>query len=124
MEVNMNRTVMIVDDSLFIRKILRGILVENGYIVAAEAGSGIEAMRNLHSNHPDVILLDIILPDSNGLDLLESIISACPNSKVVVCSSIGQPLVIRKTLDLGAKAFIQKPFTPEKVAEVLKSLED
>ncbi len=120
----MNRTVMIVDDSLFIRKILRGILVENGYIVAAEAGSGIEAMRNLHSNHPDVILLDIILPDSNGLDLLESIISACPNSKVVVCSSIGQPLVIRKTLDLGAKAFIQKPFTPEKVAEVLKSLED
>lgn len=120
----MSRTVMIVDDSLFIRKILRGILIENGYIVSAEAGSGIEAMRNLHSNHPDIILLDIILPDSNGLDLLESIISACPDSKVVVCSTIGQPLVIQKTLDLGAKAFMQKPFTPEKVAEVLESLGD
>jgi len=120
----MSRTVMIVDDSLFMRKILRGILVEKGYIVTAEAASGIEAMKNLHTKHPDIILLDIILPDSNGLDLLESIISACPDSKVVVCSSIGQPLVIQKTLDMGAKAFIQKPFIPEKVAEVMESLED
>ncbi|MEI7817055.1 MAG: response regulator [Desulfuromonadales bacterium] len=120
----MSQTVMIVDDSLFIRKILRGILAERGYDVTAEAASGIEAMRNLHSNHPNIILLDIILPDSNGLDLLESIISACPESKVVVCSSIGQPLVIQKAIDLGARAFIQKPFTPEKVAEILKELED
>ncbi|GAC1472531.1 MAG: response regulator [Desulfuromonadaceae bacterium] len=120
----MSRTVMIVDDSLFMRKILRGILVQKGYIVAAEAASGIEALRNLHTNHPDIILLDIILPDSNGLDLLESVIAACPDSKVVVCSSLGEALVIRKSLDLGAKAFIQKPFTPENVAEVLESLGD
>ena len=120
----MSRTVMIVDDSQLIRKILRGILVDKGYIVAAEAGSGIEAMKNLHASHPDIILLDIILPDSNGLDLLESIIAACPDSKVVVCSSTGQPLVSQRALDLGAKAFIQKPFTPEKVAEALARLED
>lgn len=120
----MSRTVMIVDDSLFMRKILRGILVDNGYIVAAEASSGIEAMRNLHTHHPDIILLDIILPDSNGLDLLESIIKTCPTSRVVVCSSIGQQTVMQKSLDLGARAFIQKPFTPEKVAEVLQTLED
>jgi len=119
----MSRTVMIVDDSLFMRNILRGILSEKGYIVAAEAASGIEAMRNLHTAHPDIILLDIILPDSNGLELLESIISTCPDSQVVVCSSIGQEQVMQKSLDLGAKAFIQKPFTPEKIAEVLESLE-
>jgi two-component system chemotaxis response regulator CheY len=120
----MSRTAMIVDDSLFIRKILRGILVENGYTVTAEAASGIEAMKNLHTRRPDVILLDIILPDSNGLSLLEWIIKSCPDSKVVACSSIGQPQVMQKALDLGAKAFIQKPFTPEKVAEVLESLGD
>ena len=120
----MNRTVMIVDDSLFIRKILRGILAQAGYNVVSEAASGIEAMRNLHTSHPDIILLDIILPDSNGLDLLESIIKVCPDSKVVVCSSIGQEPVIRKSRELGAKAFIQKPFTPEKVSEVLAGLED
>lgn len=120
----MSRTVMIVDDSLFMRKILRGILVEKGYDVVAEAASGIEAMKNLHTSHPDIILLDIILPDSNGLDLLESMIAACPDSKIIVCSSIGQPLVIQKSIDLGARAFIQKPFTPENIAEVLESLGD
>ncbi|MFZ2948356.1 MAG: response regulator [Desulfuromonadaceae bacterium] len=120
----MSRTVMIVDDSLYMRKSLRGILVEKRYIVAAEAASGIEAMKNLHSHHPDIILLDIVLPDSNGLSLLEWITKTRPNSKVVVCSSIGQPSVIQKALGLGAKAFIRKPFTPEMVSEALESLED
>lgn len=120
----MKRTVMIVDDSIFMRKILHGILVEQGYVVIAEAASGIEAMKNLHSNHPDLILLDIILPDSNGLDLLVEMIAACPKSKIIVCSSIGQPLIIQKTRDLGAVAFIQKPFTPESVADELQKLGD
>jgi len=120
----MIRTVMIVDDSPFMRKILCGILTDKGYIVVAEAASGIEAMKNLHTHHPDVILLDIILPDSNGFSLLESIITARPDSRVVICSSIGDAQVTRKSFDLGAKAFIQKPFTPEKVAEVLANLED
>lgn len=118
----MNRTVMIVDDSLFMRKILRGMLADNGCTVIAEAASGIEAMRHLHENHPDIILLDIILPDSNGLDLLESILSTCPGSKVVICSSIGETQVVQNSLTMGAKAFIQKPFTPDNVAEVLKNL--
>ena len=120
----MSRTVMIVDDSLFMRKILRGILEEKGYTVLAEAGSGLAAMKNLHANHPDIIFLDIILPDSNGLDLLAEMTAVCPGSKVVVCSSIGQPQVMQKTVDLGARAFIQKPFTPEGIAEVLQKLED
>ncbi len=119
----MSRTVMIVDDALFMRNVLRGIVVEKGYIVVAEAASGIETMKNLHTHQPDIILLDIILPDSNGLDLLQSITGSYPKSKVVVCSAIGQEQVIQKALDLGAKAFIQKPFKPEKVIEVLESLE-
>lgn len=120
----MARTVMIVDDALFMRNILRGIVTEKGFVVVAEAASGIEAMKNLHSHHPDIILLDIILPDSNGLDLLHSINASHPQSKVVVCSAIGQEQVMQKALDLGAKAFIQKPFKPEKVIDVLESLEN
>ena len=118
----MNQTVMIVDDSLFMRNILRGIVTEKGYVVIADAASGIETMKNLHSHNPDIILLDIVLPDSSGLDLLQSIINTRPQTCVVVCSAIGQELIIRKALDLGAKAFIQKPFTPEKVIETLESL--
>jgi len=120
----MSATVMIVDDAIFMRSILRGIMKDKGYTVVAEAASGIEAMKNLHTFSPDIITLDIILPDANGLDLLESILTVQPRTKVVICSSIGQEPIVRKALDLGAKAFIQKPFTPEKVLEVLNSLED
>jgi len=119
----MGKSVLIVDDSLFIRNILRGILEESGYKVIGEAGSGIDAMKKLHFEKPDIILLDIILPDSSGLDLLESIIKTKPHSQVVICSSIGTEPLIQKTLDIGAKAFIRKPFTPEHVVEVLTSLE-
>jgi two-component system chemotaxis response regulator CheY len=118
----MSQTVMIVDDALFMRKILGGMLVSMGYTVVAEAASGIEAMKNLHRVHPDIIMLDIILPDSNGLDLLESIIQTSPHSKVVICSGIGQEDVMQRANDLGASGFIQKPFTPEKVLAVLEKL--
>jgi two-component system chemotaxis response regulator CheY len=118
----MSRTVMIVDDALFMRKILSGIVSEKGYTVIAEAGSGIEAMKHLRSLQPDIILLDIILPDSNGLDLLQSIIQASLQSKIVICSGISQDQVIQKARDLGAQAFIPKPFSPEKVMDALESL--
>jgi len=119
----MNKTVMIVDDSFFMRNILRGIVQEKGYVVVAEASSGIEAMKNIYARKPDIILLDIILPDSNGLDLLQSIRKARPEASVILCSAIGQDMVIQKAMDYGAKAFIQKPFTPEKVIEIIESLE-
>jgi two-component system chemotaxis response regulator CheY len=119
----MSATVMIVDDAVFMRNILRAIIKDKGYTVVAEAASGIEAMKTLHVHNPDIIILDIILPDTNGLDLLESILKICPRAKVVVCSSISQEPIIKKALDHGAKAFIQKPFTPEKVLDALESLE-
>jgi len=119
----MSATVMIVDDAVFMRNILRAIVQEKGYTVVAEAASGIDAMRTLHDHQPDIIILDIILPDSNGLDLLESIVKVRPQAKVVICSSIGQEPIIKKAMDLGAKSFLQKPFTPEKVIDALEGLE-
>jgi two-component system chemotaxis response regulator CheY len=114
---------MIVDDSLFMRNVLRGVLKDRGYEVVAEAGSGIEAMRILHDRKPALIMLDIILPDANGIDLISSIRAVCPEARVVICSSLGQDAVGKKALDHGASAFIQKPFRPEQVFEVLDALE-
>ena len=116
-------TVMIVDDAVFMRNILRAIITDKGYTVVAEAASGIETMKILHDHNPDIVILDIILPDANGLDLLKSILNVHPQAKVVICSSISQEPIIKKALDHGAKAFIQKPFTPEKVLAALESLE-
>jgi two-component system chemotaxis response regulator CheY len=115
-------TVMIVDDALFMRNILSNILKDMGHTVVAEAASGIEAMRKLHDLKPDIIMLDIILPDTNGLELLEEILTARPETKVVICSAIGQEAVVRKGLERGAKQYIQKPFSPERVVEALESL--
>jgi len=119
----MSLTVLIVDDAVFMRNILRAIIKDKGYTVIAEAASGIEAMKTLHDHNPDIVILDIILPDVNGLDLLDSIHKVRPQAKVVICSSIGQEPIIKKALDHGAKAFIQKPFTPERVLNVLENLE-
>lgn len=119
----MGRTVMIVDDALFMRSILRGILEVNGYRVVAEAASAAEAMQLLSQTSPDIVTLDIILPDSNNLELLQEIVKARPESRVLVCSAIGQDAIVSKALELGANAYLQKPFSPEEVIEVLKSLE-
>jgi two-component system chemotaxis response regulator CheY len=124
MEATMsNATVMIVDDALFMRTILGSILRDKGYTVAAEAASGIETMKKLHDCAPDIIFLDIILPDANGIELLASIHKIRPQAKVILCSAIGQEAIVKKGLDLGARYYVQKPFSPEKIAEALESLE-
>ena len=119
----MGRTVMIVDDALFMRSILRGILEEQGYRVVAEAASAAETLRQLQDLKPDIITLDIILPDSNSLELLEEIVRTSPAARVLVCSAIGQEAIVAKARELGAIAFLQKPFSPEQVAKALNSLE-
>ena len=119
----MPQTVMIVDDALFIRTVLRNMLEEQGFQVLAEAASGLEAQRCLHTLKPDLIFLDIILPDANGIEILDDIRCSLPATKVIICSSISQEQTIQKALQHGAAAYLQKPFTQETVAAVLRQLE-
>lgn len=120
----MPKRVMIVDDALFMRSIIRGTLTGRGYEVVAEAASGIEAMKYLLDRKPEIVVLDIVLPDANGLELLDEILAARPGTNVVICSSLGQEQIVRKAMEHGARAFLQKPFTPDKVIETLQSLGD
>lgn len=115
----MTATVLIVDDSLFMRTLLRRILLKNGYQIVGEAASGSETINLLKNLSPDIVMLDIILPDINGLDLIASIQSQSPASKIVICSAIGQEPVIRQAMENGAQAYLQKPFTPEQVVEAI-----
>lgn len=118
----MSQTVMIVDDALFIRTVLRGMLEELGYRVIAEAGSGLETQRQLHKAAPDLIFLDIILPDANGIEILDDINRSLPDTAVIICSSISQDQTIQKALQHGAAAYLQKPFTKESILALLHQL--
>ena len=116
----MATTVMIVDDSLFMRKMLRDILEEEGYEIAAEASDGEEAVRKYKEHRPDLTTLDIVMPNKTGMEALQEIMAFDPDARVVMCSAIGQESFTSAAKQAGAKAFILKPFNPELVARVIK----
>jgi len=115
----MAKRVMIVDDALFMRNMLRGILEEEGYEVVAEAGDGAEAVVKFRDVRPEIVTLDIIMPIKNGIEALREIMAIDPNARVVICSAVGQESLVQKAQSVGARDFILKPFNPERVKEVL-----
>ena len=101
---------MLVDDLKFMRNLLRKIIVSNGYYVVAEAGSGEEAVNLYKSHFPHIVLLDITLPNMNGVATLKEIKKINPNARVVMCSALGTQDLIIEALENGAEDFIVKPF--------------
>lgn len=118
----MATTVMIVDDSLFMRKMLRDILTEEGYQVIAEASDGEEAVARYKESNPDLVTLDIVMPNKTGIEALQEIMDLNPKARVVMCSAIGQESLTTAAQQAGAKAFILKPFNPELVTRTLKEV--
>ncbi len=107
--INMNKTVLIADDSLFMRSWLKRILEPNGYIVVSEATNGEEAFEKYKIYMPDILLLDITMPKVNGIQALKKIINYNSDAVVVMFSAIGQKTLIIEALQAGAKDFIVKP---------------
>ncbi|ACH37651.1 response receiver CheY associated with MCPs of class 44H [Citrifermentans bemidjiense Bem] len=118
----MATTVMIVDDSLFMRKMLRDILTEEGYEITAEASDGNEAIEKYQECRPDLVTLDIVMPNKTGIEALQIIMVLDPQARVVMCSAIGQESMTEAAAKAGAKAFILKPFNPELVARTLREV--
>jgi len=116
------KRVMIVDDALFMRNMLRGILEEDGYEVVAEAADGGEAVITYRDVRPDIVTLDIIMPVKNGIEALREIMAMDPNARVVICSAVGQESLVQKAQDVGARDFILKPFNPDRVKEIIRRI--
>jgi len=113
----MSKTVLIVDDTAFMRKMLGDMLKKNGYDVIGEAGNGVEAIEKYQELNPDVVTMDITMPEKNGLEALADIIAINPNAVVIMCSAMGQQTMVQQALEAGAKDFIIKPFKPDRVVE-------
>lgn len=111
--------VLITDDAAFMRMMLKDILVKNGHEVVAEAGDGLEMLKKYDETMPDIVILDITMPNMDGLVALKELRKKHPNANVVMCSAMGQQSMVIDAIQSGAKDFIVKPFQAERVVECL-----
>ena len=107
--------VLVVDDAAFMRKVVSDALIEGGHEVVGEAGDGFEAVRRYQELRPEVVTLDITMPEKDGLTTLMEIVSIDPAARVVMCSALGQESKVLESIRLGAKDFVVKPFKPDRV---------
>ncbi|MCD4703904.1 MAG: response regulator [Methanosarcinaceae archaeon] len=114
--------VMIVDDAAFMRMVIKDILSKNGHEVVGEAVDGLDAVQKYSELKPDVVFMDIVMPNMEGTEALTKIMGMDPNAKVIMCSSIGQQSVVTEAITAGAQDFIIKPFDATKVLEALNNV--
>jgi two-component system chemotaxis response regulator CheY len=112
--------VMLVDDASFMRMMLKNILVGSGYEVIGEAENGAKAVEQYKSLKPDLVIMDIIMPEMGGIDAVREIVKVNPSAKILMCSSMGQQSLVVEAIQAGAKDFIVKPFQPSNVLEAVK----
>ena len=115
-----NISVLIVDDSLFMRNVLKEIVSKAGYTIAGEAATGRAAIQKSCELRPDVVLLDITMPEIDGLQALVEIVKLEPQINIIMCSAMGQQGIVMEALQKGAKDFIIKPFQQEKVVDSIE----
>ncbi len=116
----MAQRVLIVDDASFMRMMLKNILAGAGYEIAGEAENGAKAIEQYMALKPDLIIMDIIMPEMGGIDAVRQIIKNVPNAKILICSSMGQQSLVVEAIQAGAKDYIVKPFQPSNVLEAVK----
>lgn len=115
----MEKKIMIVDDAMFMRKVIRKNLETAGYSDIVEAGDGEKALELYWEEHPHLTLLDITMPGKSGIQVLEEIKSKDPGANIVMCSAIGQDNMIVEAISKGALDFIVKPFKTEELIRVV-----
>lgn len=114
--------VLIVDDAAFMRMMLKDILTKNGYEVIGEAPNGAKAVEMYKVDKPDVVTMDITMPEMDGIEALKAIKAVDPGATVIMCSAMGQQAMVMEAIKSGAKDFIVKPFQPERVIESFKKV--
>jgi len=112
-----SRKILVVDDSAFMRAILKNILVDAGYEVIGEAGDGKDAIEKYKELKPELVTMDVTMPDVNGIEAARSIIDYDKDANIVICTAMGQDWMITDAYNLGIKDFLLKPFKRTEVLE-------
>ena len=118
----MAKNILICDDAAFMRMMIKDILTKNGYNVAGEAENGMKAVEKYKEVSPDLVLMDITMPEMDGIQALKEIRKTDAGAKVIMCSAMGQQAMVIESIQAGAKDFIVKPFQAERVLEAVKKV--
>jgi two-component system chemotaxis response regulator CheY len=118
-----NLTFVIVDDAIFMRTLLKKMIdeVEN-YNIVGEGSNGYEAIEQAKKNQPDVMTLDITMPDMDGIKAVKEILRVSPNTKILMVSAMGQQSMVIEAIKLGARDFVVKPFEKSRVLQAIKNI--
>ena len=118
----MAKNILICDDAAFMRMMIKDILTKNGYNVCGEAENGLKAVEKYNELKPDLVLMDITMPEMDGIQALKNIKAANPGAMVIKCSAMGQQAMVIESIQAGAKDFIVKPFQADRVLEAVKKV--
>lgn len=114
--------VLIVDDAVFMRNMIKDIFSADEFEVVGEAGNGVEAVEKFKELKPDLVTMDIVMPLKSGIEAVKEIVAFDRNARIIMCSALGQDSLIMEAIEAGAKDFIVKPFKAEKVVEVARRI--
>ena len=118
----MAKNILICDDAAFMRMMIKDILTKNGYNIAGEAENGQKAVEKYAEVQPDLVLMDITMPEMDGIEALKKIKEADPAASVIMCSAMGQQAMVIESIQSGAKDFIVKPFQADRVIEAVQKV--
>ena len=118
----MAKRILISDDAAFMRMMLKDILTKNGYEVVGEAENGLRAVDKYKELAPDLVLMDITMPEMNGIEAVRAIKEIDKDAKVIMCSAMGQQAMVVESIQAGAKDFIVKPFQADRIVEALRKV--
>ena len=118
----MAKNILVCDDAAFMRMMIKDILTKNGYTVAGEAENGLKAVEKYAELKPDLVLMDITMPEMDGIQALKEIKKVDAGAKVIMCSAMGQQAMVIESIQAGARDFIVKPFQADRVLEAVKKV--
>ena len=118
----MAKNILICDDAAFMRMMIKDILTKNGYNIVGEAENGAKAVEKYNELKPDLVLMDITMPEMDGIEALKKIKSGDPNASIIMCSAMGQQAMVIESIQSGAKDFIVKPFQADRVLEAVQKV--
>lgn len=116
------KRVLVVDDAVVMRMMIKNTLSKSGYEIVGEAETGLLAVEKYRELQPDIVTMDVVMPDMDGIAAVKAIVAEFPDANIVMCSSMGQQKLVIEAIQAGAKSFITKPFQSPKIVETINRI--